>query len=229
MSSVPLTGLSYLHRCGLSVALLLLLSAGRAHGHHSFAMYDSATLVAVVGTVKEFQWTNPHALLWIVKDAQGKAEPELWTIELPTSPGNLTRMGWSKRSLKPGDQVSVEINPLRDGKHGGSFKKVTLKATGEVLVASAALPDAGTADAAPGPGSDDDHDHDHDDAATQATTRPSGCACSLDDRHSSFDWSVASTVVLSFGFLRRHKRRVSTPSRRRRTRLSRATSCIEDV
>lgn len=99
-------------------------------------MYDSTKLVTIDGTVTNFQWTNPHVLLWVTgKSAAGEA-PTLWTIELPTSPGNLGRMGWSKHSLKGGDQVIVELNPLRDGKHGGSFKKATIVTSGKVLLAN---------------------------------------------------------------------------------------------
>lgn len=129
-----------------------------AFAHHSFAMYDQTKLISLVGTVKEFQWTNPHVILWLVKEAEaGKPaqpaqEEELWTIELPTSTGNLARMDWSKHSLVPGDRVTVELNPLRDGHHGGSFKKATIAATGKVLVASVpAPPDAGAPDAAVAP------------------------------------------------------------------------------
>jgi hypothetical protein len=105
--------------------------------HHSFAMYDSTKTVVIEGTVKEFQWTNPHAILWVLEGPRDdKQAPELWTVELPTSPGNLTRMGWTKRSLNPGERVAVEINPLRDGKRGGSFKKVTLADSGKVLTAN---------------------------------------------------------------------------------------------
>lgn len=99
-------------------------------------MYDTAKVVVITGSVKEFQWTNPHALLWVVGATDGGV-PELWTIELPTSPGNLSRMGWTKHSLAQGDAIAVEINPLRDGSHGGSFKKATLAKTGAVLIATA--------------------------------------------------------------------------------------------
>ncbi len=58
----------------------------------------------------------------------------MWTVEL-TSPGNLTRLGWSRKSLNPGDKVIVEVNPLRDGQKGGGFRKATLVATGQVLQA----------------------------------------------------------------------------------------------
>ncbi|MET0390034.1 MAG: DUF6152 family protein [Polyangiales bacterium] len=131
------------------------LIASPVAAHHSFAMYDATQLVSLVGTVKEFQWTNPHVILWVTKDAPPGQEPELWTVELPTSTGNLSRMSWSKHSLAAGDRVTVEMNPLRDGQHGGSFKKVTIAASGKVLTASApATPDAGTApqpSAAPAP------------------------------------------------------------------------------
>jgi hypothetical protein len=63
----------------------------------------------------------------------GSADPaNLWAIEL-TSPGNLTRLGWSRTSVKPGDRIEVEMNPLRDGKHGGGFKSLKLSDTGQVL------------------------------------------------------------------------------------------------
>jgi hypothetical protein len=106
--------------------------------HHSFAMYDTNKLFVLTGTVKEFQWTNPHALLWVTGSVDGGGA-ELWAIELPTSPGNLSRIGWTKHSLVAGDPVTVEINPLRDGSRGGSFKKVTLTKTGKVLDVSAFL------------------------------------------------------------------------------------------
>jgi hypothetical protein len=109
-----------LERVGPAALLGLCLALStRASAHHSFAMYDQTKLVTLEGTVKEFQWTNPHVLLWVTRAAEGGGEPELWTIELPTSTGNLARMNWSKRSLTPGDHVTVELNPLRDGRHGG--------------------------------------------------------------------------------------------------------------
>jgi hypothetical protein len=120
-------------------ALGLLAAAGPAGAHHSFAMYDATKLVTVTGTVKEFQWTNPHAILWVYADPGKTGATELWSFELSTSPGPLTRLGWTKHSLNPGDKVAVEINPLRDNQHGGSLKKATLLATGQVLTTSAPL------------------------------------------------------------------------------------------
>ncbi|HYQ40883.1 MAG TPA: DUF6152 family protein [Polyangiaceae bacterium] len=121
-----------------SLVLALFLSGvpRTSEAHHSFAMYDSTKLVTIDGTVTNFQWTNPHVLLWVTGSTTAGEAPSLWTVELPTSPGNLGRMGWSKHSLKGGDHVVVELNPLRDGKHGGSFKKATLPASGKVLLAN---------------------------------------------------------------------------------------------
>ncbi|MEC5386155.1 DUF6152 family protein [Uliginosibacterium sp. H3] len=124
--------------------LLLATHMPASVAHHSFAMYDPSKPFTLTGTVKEFQWTSPHVLLWVVRDPQaGEKEGVLWSIELSTSPGPLSRIGWSKRSLVPGDRVAVEINPLRNGEPGGQFKKVTNIKTGEVL--TTATPDAGSA------------------------------------------------------------------------------------
>jgi Family of unknown function (DUF6152) len=121
-----------------TIALTLVLLAGLAvpmvpgQAHHSFAMFDPSKATTINGTVKEFQWTNPHVVLWVYAAAKEGETPELWNIEL-TSPGNLTRIGWTRHSLNPGDKVAVEFAPLRDGTRGGGFRKVTLTDTGQEL------------------------------------------------------------------------------------------------
>jgi hypothetical protein len=116
-----------------------LLTAGAPAGaHHSFAIFDSTKVATLDGTVKDFQWTNPHSVVWVYGALTTGGAPTLWSLEM-TAPSSLTRMGWNKRSLKPGDQVVVEINPLRDGGAGGSLRKATLKATGEVLTTHSIL------------------------------------------------------------------------------------------
>ena len=120
----------------LAAAAILagLAASAPAAAHHSFAMFDFGKTVTLKGEVKEFQWTNPHVILWVVGSRGAGLAAEEWTVEL-TSPGNLTRMGWTKRSLNPGDKLEVEFNPLRDGKHGGGFSRATL-ANGAVLTAN---------------------------------------------------------------------------------------------
>src|SRR5580658_5458830 len=100
------------------------LSAIPAHAHHSFAMFDAEKKVTLDGTVKEFQWTNPHSwILLTVSDAQGKAEQ--WAIEMG-GPSGLARQGWVPKTLTPGMKVQAVIHPLRDGTPGGQFMAVTL-------------------------------------------------------------------------------------------------------
>ena len=107
------------------LCLLLLGLAAPAGAHHSAAMFDKEKVVTVSGKVKEVQWTNPHVAIYVEEPAKSGPEPVLWLIEL-TSPGNLVRLGWSKTSVKAGDKVTVDLNPLRNGKRGGWLKKVTL-------------------------------------------------------------------------------------------------------
>lgn len=115
-----------------AVAAAALLAAGAAGAHHSFAMFDPNKVVVLDGAVKEFAWTNPHVNIRLMVKPTGGGDPQLWTIEL-TSPGNLTRAGWTRHSVSPGDKVSVTIAPLRDGTHGGGFKALTLIDTKQVL------------------------------------------------------------------------------------------------
>ena len=114
-----------------ATACALLAAPGVGQAHHSFAMFDATKVVTLKGVVKEFQWTNPHVVIWVYANGQG-TPPELWSVEL-TSPGNLTRQGWTRQQFKPGDNVSIEINPLRDGGHGGGFKQITNLVTGQIL------------------------------------------------------------------------------------------------
>lgn len=111
---------------GLAAALI---AAGPALAHHSFAMFDRQKEVTLNGTVKEFQWTNPHSFIEI--EVPEGAAAVTYSIEM-NSPNNLTRQGWHSTSLKPGDKVVLMMNPLRDGSHGGLFVSVKLP-DGKVL------------------------------------------------------------------------------------------------
>ena len=97
----------------------LVLAALPAGAHHSFAMFDFTRTVTIHGTVKEFQWTNPHTWIQLmVVDSSGK-EAE-WSIEA-SSAITMSRQGWTRAALKPGDHVVVVIHPLKDGTRGGSL------------------------------------------------------------------------------------------------------------
>lgn len=104
-------------------ALLAAVSTAPVTAHHSFAAFDQKKIVTLKGTVKQFQWTNPHA--WIEIEVPGTASARTWSVEL-NSPNNLTRQGWKRTSIKPGDKVTIRVNPLRDGKSGGLFLDIIL-------------------------------------------------------------------------------------------------------
>ena len=92
--------------------------------HHSTTMFDMQKTVELKGTVKEFQWTNPHT--WTVVEVEGDpAVAGEYGLE-GMSPNYLGRRGWTKNSLKPGDKVSIVVRPMRDGSPGGMFVRATL-------------------------------------------------------------------------------------------------------
>ena len=108
---------------GVLGALPLLFVAGQAWPHHSGAMFDDRRSDTLNGTVKTFQWTNPHC--WIQLVVPGRPAPAEWSIEMG-SPAQLFRGGWRPKSLQPGDKITVVIHPLRDGSNGGLFVSATL-------------------------------------------------------------------------------------------------------
>jgi hypothetical protein len=126
--------LKSLKSLSVSAAILtcVLTATLPVSAHHSFAMFDFNKSVTFKGTVTEFRWTNPHVTLLVEGSAVAGDPPQVWSMEL-TSPGNLTRGGWSRHSFKPGDRIELEFNPLRDGKHGGAFRKATFLDSGQTL------------------------------------------------------------------------------------------------
>jgi len=94
-----------------------------AAAHHSFALFDMTKSVMLEGTVKRFEWTNPHS--WIFLDVIGPQNvSEEWTIELPAA-GALARDGWHANYLTAGERIIVRVNPLKDGQRGGSLESFT--------------------------------------------------------------------------------------------------------
>jgi hypothetical protein len=98
----------------------LLLGGNPAAAHHSFALFDTSKSVSLEGTVKEFEWTNPHSWIHLLV-AGANNQPEEWLIELPAA-SSLSREGWNKNYVKPGERLSVRINPLKNGMKGGSLQ-----------------------------------------------------------------------------------------------------------
>ena len=121
-----------------SIVLVSFIAAGLIFGlgniataHHSGAAYDMEHLRTTEGTVKTVNWTNPHITFVIECDAKEGASAQTLVFEV-SSPGVLTRSGWTKRSLQPGDHAVFHYAPLRDGNPGGFLLKVDLP-NGQVL------------------------------------------------------------------------------------------------
>ena len=105
-------------------------ATGLAMAHHSYSAFDMVGTKTVSGTVTKFDWSNPHSWIWIdVKNEQGVVET--WGIE-GMSPNYLNRRGWTRTTLKPGDQITLTFHPVRGGDKGGSFVSA-VRSTGEPL------------------------------------------------------------------------------------------------
>ena len=107
----------------------LLLGSGRVFAHHSNAVYDTQHPVTLTGTVTEFGFFNPHAIVHFqVKDDRGNVEE--WVAS--TAPPNvLHRSGWTRNTIKPGDQVTLSVNVARNGRKEAHIVKIAVN--GKVL------------------------------------------------------------------------------------------------
>jgi DNA/RNA endonuclease YhcR with UshA esterase domain len=110
---------------------VLLAASGSALAHHGTANYDMTKAITVKGTVTDFQFINPHTLiLFDVKNDKG--EVEHWQAEA-TSPNHLVRAGWTKNTVKPGDQISISGFRAKNGANVLRFQKMVL-ANGQEIV-----------------------------------------------------------------------------------------------
>lgn len=109
----------------MATCVVLLAMALPAAAHHSTAMFDFTKTVHLEGTIKDFQWTNPHT--WTVVTVTGKpGVAGEYGLE-GMSPNYLARNGWTKRTLKAGDKVKLAVYPLKDGRKGGFMVSVTME------------------------------------------------------------------------------------------------------
>ena len=103
----------------------LLAISGAAMAHHSFAMFDQEHPIEIVGTVTEFKYTSPHCYIFLdVKGDDGTTTN--WNLE-GGAPSLLVRDGWSSKSIKPGDELRMTIDPLRSGAPGGAWQATQIK------------------------------------------------------------------------------------------------------
>lgn len=91
-----------------------LLMAGAPSAHHSTAMYDAQNPVTVTGVVKRFQWTNPHAFVYLEVTDEKTGKVVEWECEM-MSLNHLRSYGWTSRTVKPGEVITVTGAPARSG------------------------------------------------------------------------------------------------------------------
>ena len=111
-----------------ATALSLLVVSAAAH--HSPVVFDRTKEVKLAGSVKEFRWSNPHCFIELdVKNEAGGMDA--WAVEM-NPPSYLVKAGWTSKTVKPGDTVTIMVNPLRTNEKAGKFVSITL-ADGQVL------------------------------------------------------------------------------------------------
>lgn len=109
---------------GVFVAGSFLLVAGPLSAHHSQAVYDRTRDITLIGNLTEFEFINPHVLLHLqVKDDKGAGEE--WFIQAG-APSNMRRRGWTRNTVKPGDQLTFTFHAARDGSKEGQLRKLSL-------------------------------------------------------------------------------------------------------
>ena len=113
----------------LLLAVSLAVAVGSTQAHHSAAMFDMSKTVTLQGTVKQFQYTNPHSWLQVlVMSPDGKTVE--WGFETE-GPSTLLRVGIKLKTFQPGDKVTIVAHPMRDGRPAGAWISAT-KADGTV-------------------------------------------------------------------------------------------------
>jgi hypothetical protein len=106
-------------------AAALLLTTMRVSAHHAFsAEYDENKLVTISGTVTRFEWTNPHAWLYVATNEES-GKVTAWNFEMG-SPNGLLHRGWTKTELKKGDQITIDGFGAKDGSNIANARTVTM-------------------------------------------------------------------------------------------------------
>jgi hypothetical protein len=108
------------------MALCLLTMGDATVAHHSAAMFDATKCQTITGSIRNFQWMNPHSWVWITT-ANRSGGTDIWGFEIP-APSQLVALDshWAHDTLNKGDKVTISYSPLKDGRQGGLANAITL-------------------------------------------------------------------------------------------------------
>ena len=102
---------------GLAAALACSVGVAPVSAHHSFGLFDMSKSAEIDGTVIKLEWSNPHCWLFVMVASPDSTQTS-YGFEM-TSVGEMSRRGWTKTALKPGDKVKVKFHPVRDSRAAG--------------------------------------------------------------------------------------------------------------
>jgi len=114
----------------VTVVGALFFDATPGLAHHSNVAFEVTKVITITRVVKTFEWRNPHTWVLLTVD-DGKGGKVDWAVE-GRAPGVLLRAGWTKNSLQPGEMITVDMSPAKDGSKTGLVARVT-KADGTIL------------------------------------------------------------------------------------------------
>ncbi len=108
-----------------AVVVMIAVFTVQAAAHHSFAMFDHEKLITVSGTLKAFEWTNPHCWLHISAPDPTTGKMSDWSFEMGSVP-QIAAQGWKADSVKAGDKITITGHPMKDGSRGGQYRSAKL-------------------------------------------------------------------------------------------------------
>jgi hypothetical protein len=105
--------------------LCVVVFYAQTQAHHSFSMFDKEKMITINGTLKEFEWTNPHCWLHVIETDSATGKNIEWSFEM----GSITQVqsqGWKADIVKPGDKITISGHPLKDGSRGAQYRSAKL-------------------------------------------------------------------------------------------------------
>jgi hypothetical protein len=107
------------------IAIVVAVFAVQVQAHHSFAMFDQEKSITVSGTLKEFEFANPHCWLHVSVLDPATGRTLAWAFEMGST-GQIAVQGWKADTVKPGDKITIQAHPMKDGSRGGQYQSAKL-------------------------------------------------------------------------------------------------------